>query len=256
MKQQATTLPSVGASLFIPSMTLLATYVISQMRLETRPDTDSRKQNYIIAPALTLASVKDTRRFDSSIHRRMYCCQSEKAKKQSKASKDPKIKNRETIGMDRFDCDGYLGLSCRSSESRGLVFRVMMTHAHAHVQYQNVSMPSDALEFIQANLNTLPHDLHKKLSEQHPDLTQAQVYATWKQNAEILWKRDEDPLQSGSMLLQEWEDDVDIFNLSLPEGVTALGWGVKRVSNRISGMVVEIVLDATCEFGDPRSGCH
>jgi hypothetical protein len=56
-------------------------------------------------------------------------------------------------------------------------------------------------------------------------------------------------------LQSEWEDGVDVFDLSLREGVTALGWGVKRVSDRSSGLVVEIALDATCEFGGPWSGC-
>jgi hypothetical protein len=62
-----------------------------------------------------------------------------------------------------------------------------------------------------------------------------------------LWKRDEDPIISIKSLLPEWDGDVDIFDLAVPNEVTAIAWGIKRIARHVSGMVVEVALDATCQ---------
>jgi hypothetical protein len=109
-------------------------------------------------------------------------------------------------------------------------------------------MPPEALSYIKAQLHLTPGIIASQLAETFPDLTQAQVYAAWSRLSETYWKKDEDPFISASQLLREDVRGVDLWDLQVPDGVTAIAWGCRRISNKIGAKVLEIGLDATCEF--------
>jgi hypothetical protein len=48
------------------------------------------------------------------------------------------------------------------------------------------------------------------------------------------------------ILLNEYLDDVDVFNILAADGVEQLCWGMKNVVSRLKGKEVEIRIDATC----------
>ena len=64
--------------------------------------------------------------------------------------------------------------------------------------------------------------------------------------SETLWKRDQYQLPSAEILLKEYSDDIDVFDIPVADGVEQLCWGMKRVASWLKGMVVEIGIDATC----------
>lgn len=107
-------------------------------------------------------------------------------------------------------------------------------------------MPEEAATLIRDNLHQSPTALYETLAKQWKNLTQAQVYAAWSRKSEALWKQNDDPIVSLKRLPGGWPVDVDIFDLAVPNGVTAIAWGVKQVANQIKNIVVEIALDATC----------
>src|SRR5258708_442087 len=74
-----------------------------------------------------------------------------------------------------------------------------------------------------------------------------QVYAWWLCLTEDGWKHEEDQIKSARILLTE-RDDVDTWELDVPGGVVVVAWGVKPIADQLTGRVVEITLDATCEY--------
>ena len=64
--------------------------------------------------------------------------------------------------------------------------------------------------------------------------------------SEILWKRDNLQLSSAQILLQEYSDKVDVFDLPRVEGMEQLAWEMKKVSDQLQGKVVEVGINATC----------
>jgi hypothetical protein len=63
-----------------------------------------------------------------------------------------------------------------------------------------------------------------------------------------LWRRDSQQLPSAEILLEEFGEDVDIFDIDIAEGVEQICWGMKKVAERLRGKVVKIGIDATCEW--------
>ena len=81
----------------------------------------------------------------------------------------------------------------------------------------------------------------------YPLVTRKQVHKVWADMSEVLWKRDHLQLPSAKKLLQEFSDDVDVFEVNVTEGVEILCWGIKKTLARLKGKVVEIRIDATCK---------
>jgi hypothetical protein len=65
--------------------------------------------------------------------------------------------------------------------------------------------------------------------------------------SEVMWKRAKDQMESAKILLEEFFDEIDIFNIKVADGVQQICWGMKRIANRLKGKVLEIVIDATCQ---------
>ena len=57
------------------------------------------------------------------------------------------------------------------------------------------------------------------------------------------------------MLLEQFDVDVDIFEIDVAEGVQQLCWGMKKILARLKGEVVEIGMDVTCKAFTSGSTC-
>ncbi|KAI5981987.1 hypothetical protein F5J12DRAFT_788454 [Pisolithus orientalis] len=103
---------------------------------------------------------------------------------------------------------------------------IRIKHTNAHTAYYDVTMPLE----IQAL---------------YPHVTPAQVHSAWMKMSEILWKKDTNQLTSARTLLDECSNEVDIFDMKIPDGVEQICWGMKKISGMLEGKAVEIALDAT-----------
>jgi hypothetical protein len=129
-----------------------------------------------------------------------------------------------------------------------------MEHHMAHKPYYDVAMPSEAAAIIREGLEwNTPNSLVPKIQSLYPNVTANQVHSAWTTMSETLWKRDSAQLPSAKMLLEEFGDEVDLFNVATEDGVEQLCWGMKRILTALRGKVVEIALDATCMHLGP---CH
>lgn len=181
---------------------------------------------------------------------RYFCCQDQNRKKQSKKKVDGSVKNRDNEGMDRFNCESSLTISVTMqgcNEGRQNVI-VRMIHTLQHIPYFDVQLPQEAQDIVRENLWIIPNTLAIKIQGMFPHVTSQQVYRAWATYSESLWKRAENQLDSARKLLVELENDVDILDVMTVDGVVALAWGLRTILNRISEHIVEIAIDATCEF--------
>ncbi|KAG2128343.1 uncharacterized protein EDB93DRAFT_1243573 [Suillus bovinus] len=157
----------------------------------------------------------------------LWCCQDEDKKQKFRPSQKEGVKHRDTIGMKMGNQINARTLSIR------------MRHHDAHVPYYDVAMPSDATQIIRDQLEwSSPSSLAPKIQALYPRITASQM-------SEILWKKDSDQLTSAKMLLDEFGRDIDVFDVELADGVEQLCWGMKKITQRLEGKVVEIGLDAT-----------
>lgn len=80
-----------------------------------------------------------------------------------------------------------------------------------------------------------------------PHVTAAQVHAAWTKMSEIFWKCEKEQMSSARALLDKLGPDVEKFELNVPEGVSHLCWGMKKIAERLRGQIIELGVDATCE---------
>jgi hypothetical protein len=113
-------------------------------------------------------------------------------------------------------------------------------------------MPPAVLDIIKDNLETArPADLVTLIQPHWNNVTAAQIYSAWTRLSETLWKRHKDQLLSAQMLLEEFGEEVEIFDVGpLPEGVEMLCFGLKRILSAFQGQKIELKEaggDATCK---------
>lgn len=151
--------------------------------------------------------------------------------------------------MDRFECNGQLNIRIKPSEDGRhphTLVHVTLKHERKHVGYYDVSMPPEAVDMIRNFLSVSPTEIAAKVTSAHPHLVPKQVYRFWTKLSVELWQHDADPSKSIEILLDQ-HPDTDLWHLVVPEGVTAVAWGMKAIAERIAGSVVEIAVDATCQ---------
>ena len=68
--------------------------------------------------------------------------------------------------------------------------------------------------------------------------------------SEIFWKRKDLQMESARELLKEYADAVDVFDITPPEGVEMLAFGIKGIGPRLCPSAIEAAVDATCEESD------
>ena len=84
-------------------------------------------------------------------------------------------------------------------------------------------MPLEASNIIQENMEwSNPASLTIKIQDRFLDVTAQQVRTTWAQMSETLWKRDQYQLPSAKILLKEYSNDVDVFDIAVTEGIEQL----------------------------------
>ncbi|KAJ6628174.1 hypothetical protein B0H10DRAFT_1940721 [Mycena sp. CBHHK59/15] len=98
-----------------------------------------------VASDLQCISIKDHQKLKSGHCTRYWCSQDEARKKKSKASQNPDIRNRDTLGMKRFPCQSKLFISCQAQkdDEDKLDVTVQLKHAGKHISYEDISMPPE-----------------------------------------------------------------------------------------------------------------
>ena len=157
--------------------------------------------------------------------------------------------------MLRYDCNSKLHISYHanpgSEHCKEKTFRITiwLEHHKSHTPYYDVSLPPEAAALIRENLEWFsPHKIAKRVLPTYPVITAKQVHAAWTTMSETLWKRGREQLPSVKTLLGELEDDVTVLDVPKLEGVEQIAWVMKKVLLPLSGKIVEIGIDATCEW--------
>ena len=159
------------------------------------------------------------------------------------------VKLRDSVGMKRYKCWSQLLISCHETEGSLLKVSVLIEHCIRHVDYLDVWMPDGATEMIcdQADWAT-PVALVPKVQASFPQVTALQIHAAWQQMSQMFWQQDNVQLPSASLLLNEYKDDVNLFDpKNVPEGVEILCWGMKKIATLLKNKMAKIGLDATCK---------
>ena len=139
-------------------------------------------------------------------------------------------------------------LCIRGESPSSRIVSVRIQHHKRHLPYYDVAMPPEAADIICENMEwTTPVSIIPKVQAAYPQVTGKQVHWAWTEMSEVLWKRDHMQLPSAKMLLEEFDDDVDVFKIDVAKGVQQLCWGMKKILAHLKGKVVEIGMDATCK---------
>lgn len=85
-----------------------------------------------------------------------------------------------------------------------------------------------------------------------PEFSRAAVYARWAAQDRKNWKRDDDEVNSVSLLIAEAEGLSSLYTVApieLPteEGFTAVAFALPELLRQWAGRIREIALDSTCE---------
>jgi hypothetical protein len=164
----------------------------------------------------------------------------------------PDVKQRETVGMRRFECHSSLVITCHGNGdpmAHELMVYISLKHTTQHKPYYDVAMPAGAAAIIREHLEwTTPAEMVTKIQDEYPSVTRAQVHDAWTRMSEVLWRKDDNQMASAIKLLAEFPDEVDIFTPEgVSEGVEILCWGMRNIAGQLKGKIVEIALDATCK---------
>ncbi|KAJ7829515.1 hypothetical protein B0H14DRAFT_3717388 [Mycena olivaceomarginata] len=177
---------------------------------------------------------------------RFYCCQDSDRKQKSRKSQREGAKARDTLGMRRYTCKSNLRVSCLAGAQGFRKVTVRLHHHDAHVPCYDVAMPEEAAAIIREGIqHHTPVEMVGKVQGLFPQVTASQVHSAWSAMSEVLWKRDDLQLPSAEKLLQEFGDDVDVFDVHPAEGVDQLCWAMPKIAEPLRGKIVEIGLDAT-----------
>ena len=122
-----------------------------------------------------------------------------------------------------------------------------------HTPYFDVSVPKEVIEMVRKDIDwALPNDLTRKIQKDYPAVTAKQIMTTWAKLAQELWKRKpENQMESATILLKESDDVTDLFVLEVEEGVDQLAWGMKKIARLLGVGIIEVGIDATCEYCKP-----
>jgi hypothetical protein len=157
--------------------------------------------------------------------------------------------------MVRYPCKGTLNVIVEPDEVDENKYMVIaaLRHNCQHPSYVFTSTPKEAIEEMKKMLDYSPTEVAGKLRKKWSWLRQKQIYRLWSQLCEASWRRDANPMESAKCLIHE-DTSVDLWDLQVPEGVVALAWGMKRISERIGKEIVEIGIDATCTWDNSSRG--
>ncbi|KAJ7660557.1 hypothetical protein B0H17DRAFT_1144927 [Mycena rosella] len=101
------------------------------------------------------------------------------AQEKSKASQDPDVRNRDTLGMKRYRCRSKLAISCCTNEDDSqLTMSIQLRHRVKHTPYVDVAMPEAALDIIRKNAewSTLVELVGKVVTFVHTDFGLSPIF--------------------------------------------------------------------------------
>lgn len=184
---------------------------------------------------------------------RYWCSQDIDRKAKSKPSERAGAKHRDNVGMTRFPCKSSLVIVCKRANPRSLDAKQLVTirlkHACPHTHYFNVDLPPEAADIIREGLESLtPNEMVTRVQHRYPNVTAAQIHSAWTRMSDVLWKRDQYQIPSAKILMSEFSDQIEVLDCDPAEGVEQLAWGMCLIAEQLCGKVVEIGVDATCEF--------
>ncbi|KAJ3741085.1 hypothetical protein DFH05DRAFT_1424144 [Lentinula detonsa] len=166
---------------------------------------------------------------------RYWCCQDSQRKKAPKPSQGENVVHRDYVGMERFPCKSRLTVTSKlisTLDPNEKLITIKLDHCISHVHYYDVSLKDDVLQILRDNLLwSTPSSLVPKIQELHPEATAKQIHSAWTVMSEELWKKDPKQLPSAKLLLEEYSEEVDVFEATMDDGVEMLAWGPKQVVN-------------------------
>ena len=184
-------------------------------------------------------SVKDHTRLQQGHRTRLWCSQDDSRKKKTKLKEGPNVKHCDTIWMTRYDCKSKLLVSCaaRGTNNTGSrTITVALHHHKNHLPYYDITLPPKAAILIRENLEwSTPVSITPKVRALYPHVTSKQIHFAWTQMSKTLWKRDRMQLPSAELLLKEFPNEVEVFDIRRAEGVEQLAWGMKKILKEPKG---------------------
>ena len=183
---------------------------------------------------------------------RFWCSQDEQRKQKSRPSEKEGVKRRDTLGLRRFSCRSDLCISCIITSPISQQITVRINHSIHHTPYFDVSVPKEVVEMVRRDIDwALPNDLTRRIQQDYPAVTSKQIMTIWTKLAQELWKRKpENQLELATILLKELNDITDLFVLEVDDGVDQLAWGMKKIACLLGAGIIEVGIDATCEYDE------
>ena len=203
----------------------------------------------VTACANTTVRNHDYALINNGVTRCFWCCQDVAHRKKTQPSTKDGVQHRETLGLKRFKCQSELLITCTSNEA-AQTLRIILSHSQNHTPYFDVSIPPEAVDIIRDNIDwALPNDIIGKIQSRYSHVTEKQITTVWTKFAQSSWKRNpKDQMDSARQLLQEFGEEVDVFEVDEEKGVDQLAWGMRTIAMKIGTSLIEVGLDATCKL--------
>ncbi|KAJ9123013.1 hypothetical protein QFC24_004052 [Naganishia onofrii] len=165
---------------------------------------------------------------------------------------DEEQRKRKRFAMPRWNCEGHVTIQVDRRDMSRVVVRY--GHNQDHVHYTDIILSKDAVDYISANLDRTPSEIHSKLRRKYAEkdkpvhFTQKQVHARWTHENERVWKLDPDELASAALVLEKYaSDDIEILSLPIVTGAEAFAFAVKKALVTRGPLVHEVGMDSTCK---------
>ncbi|GBB99646.1 hypothetical protein RclHR1_35920001, partial [Rhizophagus clarus] len=171
-----------------------------------------------------------------------YCSQRDIQASKSRKHSDPS-KQRDTLSMERFDCEGIVKISI---DKTTLLSEVELFHKNLHVRPIDKSVPEDVKEFIKNNIDLLPKEIYARLVDKGLNvlIRQNQIHFWWTKLGQGRYKRCEDAFDSTCLWLSENNHHIILQEIE-PVRALAFETGILEQLNELKINISECGMDAT-----------
>ncbi|KAF8878128.1 hypothetical protein CPB84DRAFT_1751984 [Gymnopilus junonius] len=175
-------------------------------------------------------TVKDHKKQKTGHRTRYWCSQDIARKKKSKPSQAPGAKHHDYIGMMHYPCRSRLSIVYRIKKTGQTYIIIDLHHHFRHTHYIDVTMPLEAMEIIEAQVEWATPSALSSVSGK----------CTLKYRQPKCTMHGKHIIPSATKLLEEFADEADIFtDLYIPDSVEMLAFSLKKVAEQLKGKVVE-----------------
>ncbi|KAI1000651.1 hypothetical protein K3495_g7545 [Podosphaera aphanis] len=180
------------------------------------------------------------------LHYTYLCCQD------ARLNLDSKNEFRDRGQMERFECASILSFRPSLNER---TLNLRYHHKH-HTTYDDIHMTPEIRKFVDDRVLTqTPQEIYHHLLSSGlataDEIAEHQVYYQWRQANKSYWRRDNDPVLSAGILLEENRDMYHHRSISVAN-VRALGFYIRASIDALSGTTRKIAIDAT--YGTNNAG--